>query len=60
MKDRECIMDHISLDNPQAALDLDMRFEQAADRLKGHPELYRAGFKQGTREIVVHPNYVVI
>jgi toxin ParE1/3/4 len=60
LNDRERIMDHIAQDNPQAALDLDELFEQKADRLIEHPELHRAGRKSGTREMVVHPNYIVI
>ena len=53
-------MDHIAQDNPQAAFDLDEILEQKTDRLIDHPALYRAGRKRGTREMVVHPNYVVI
>lgn len=53
-------MDHIAEDNPQAALDLDELFEQKADRLIEQPELYRPGRMRGTREMVVHPNYLVI
>lgn len=53
-------MDHIAQDNPQAALDLDGLFEQKADRLIEQPELYRVGRKRGTREMVVHPHYIVI
>lgn len=53
-------MDHIAQDNPLAALELDELFEQKADQLVEHPDLYRAGRKRGTREMVVHPNYLVI
>ncbi len=60
LNDRERIMDHIAKDNPQAALDLDVLFEQKADRLVEQPEMYRVGRKRGTREMVVHPNYLVI
>lgn len=60
LNDRERIMDRIAEDNPQAALDLDVLFEQKADALIAHPEMYRAGRKRGTREMVVHPNYIVI
>ncbi|NDP59542.1 MAG: type II toxin-antitoxin system RelE/ParE family toxin [Oxalobacteraceae bacterium] len=60
LHDRERIMDHIALENPQAALDLDTLFEQKADKLIAHPEMYRAGRKRGTREMVAHPNYIVI
>lgn len=60
LNDRDRIMDHIAQDNPQAAIDLDELFEQKADRLIEQPELYRAGRKRGTREMVVHPHYIVI
>ena len=53
-------MDHLAQDNPQAALDLDELLEQKADLLIEHPELHRVGRKRGTREMVVHPNYIVI
>jgi len=60
LDDRERIMDYIAEDNPAAALELDELFEQKADQLIEHPDLYRAGRKRGTREMVVHPNYLVI
>jgi toxin ParE1/3/4 len=31
-----------------------------AEQLREHPELYRAGRQRGTREMVVHPHYIVI
>ncbi|HEY2607619.1 MAG TPA: type II toxin-antitoxin system RelE/ParE family toxin [Paraburkholderia sp.] len=34
--------------------------EQATSQLPQHPYLYRLGRADGTREIVVHPNYLVI
>jgi toxin ParE1/3/4 len=60
LEDREQIMNHIAQDNPQAALDFDELFEQKVDILIDHPEMYRAGRKRGTREMVVHPHYLVI
>lgn len=53
-------MDYIALDNPQAALDLDVLFEQTADQLIEHPKLYKPGRMKGTRDAVVHPNYIMI
>ena len=53
-------MDHIAEDNPVAALELDELIERKADQLVENPNLYRAGRKRGTREMVVHPNYIVI
>lgn len=60
IEDRAQIMDHIAADNPLAALELDERIEEKASRLLEHPTLYRLGRKRGTREMVVHPNYLVI
>lgn len=53
-------MDHIAQDNPQAAIELDELFDQKAERLIERPELYRAGRKHGTREMVVHRHYILI
>ena len=43
-----------------AALALDELFSAKLARLVDHPELGRAGRLAGTRELVVHKNYVVI
>ncbi len=56
--DRECIMDFIALDKPLAALALDENFDTHAVRIEANPHLYRPGRMPGTREAVVHPNYV--
>ncbi|NHR06143.1 type II toxin-antitoxin system mRNA interferase toxin, RelE/StbE family [Chromobacterium haemolyticum] len=58
--DREAIFEYIAADNPIAALDLDELFEQQASRLLLHPELGRAGRVAGTREWVLHRNYVCV
>lgn len=60
LDDRGQILDYIAQDNPQAALELDELIEKKADQLIENPTLYRAGRKRGTREMVVHPNYIVI
>lgn len=60
LDDRERIMAYIALDNPQAALDLDALFEQKSDQLIENPKLYKPGRMKGTRDAVVHPNYVMI
>jgi addiction module RelE/StbE family toxin len=59
-KDRNDIYDFIEADNPAAALTLDELFAKNATRLLEHPGLGRIGRVRGTRELVVHPNYVVI
>ncbi|CAM2194072.1 toxin ParE1/3/4 [Paraburkholderia kururiensis] len=58
--DRDNIYDYIEADNPGAALDLDETFEQKASLLLSHPNLGRLGRIAGTRELVVHQNYMLI
>lgn len=60
LADRAAIMDYIAQDNPAAAVDLDDDFEAKADLARERPQLYRAGRMQGTREIVVRSNYVMV
>lgn len=54
------IIDYISDDNPDAAQHLKDEVEGKAGRLADHPQLYKAGRVDGTREMIVHPNYLVI
>lgn len=58
--DRDAIMEHIAEDNWSAALELDEAFEIHAARACKTPTLYKPGRMKGTREIVVHPNYVMV
>lgn len=58
--DRENIFDYIAQDNPRAALELDEDFKVKVEIAARNPKLYKAGRVQGTREIVVRPNYVMI
>jgi toxin ParE1/3/4 len=60
LEDREAIMTFIAADNVQAAIELDLVFEARAEQARIRPTLYRPGRVQGTREIVVRPNYVMI
>lgn len=57
--ERRDIRAYIALDNPLAALKLDMRFDGKAAQLLDHPLIGRAGRLPGTRELVVHP-YLLI
>lgn len=54
------IVDYISDDNPDAAQALKDEIEDKTSRLPEHPHMYRAGRVDGTREMVVRPNYVVV
>lgn len=53
-------MDYIAMDNPVAAVELDLEFEEKAEIARLHPKLYKPGRVEGTREIVAHPNYVMV
>ena len=46
--------------NLVAASELYKNIEAAISALPQHPYLYRFGRVPGTREIVVHPNYLVV
>lgn len=54
------IVDYISDDNPDAAQRLKDDIEAKAAALPENPKLYRIGRMLGTREMVVHSNYVVV
>lgn len=58
--DLRAIVERISEDNPDAAEALADEIEAKADRLPENPRLYRRGRVEGTREMVVRPNYVVV
>lgn len=57
---REAIYDHIEADDPAAALAMDTLFSAAAARLRSHPQLGRNRRVPGSRELVVHPHYVLV
>ncbi len=54
------ILSYIDEHNPAAADKLDEAIDKAVTALPQHPYLYRYGRVAGTREIVVHPNYLVV
>jgi len=54
------ICDYIEQRNPMAAAAVHADIVKAVEQLPEHPYLYRAGRVPGTRELVVHPNYIVI
>lgn len=53
-QDRADVIDHISQDNPLAAIRMDELFEGAATRLADHPHLGKTGPISGTRELIPH------
>lgn len=58
--DREEIYDYIEGHNPVAALALDELFLEKTSRLVDHPGLDRTGRAAGTRELIVHQNYILV
>jgi len=60
VQDREGIYDFIAADNPVAAMEMDEMFSEKALCLLDHPKLGRLGRMTGTRELVVHANYILV
>lgn len=58
--DRREIRTWIAREAPLAALSLDERISEKVGLLPSFPELGRPGRVDGTRELVVHPNYIVV
>ncbi len=54
------IIGYVAVRDPAAARRLKARIEEATRLLATHPLLFRAGRVSGTREIVAHPNYIVV
>jgi toxin ParE1/3/4 len=54
------IIEYIAEDNVAAALSLAKLIRIRAEQLSEPPTLFRKGRVRGTREMVVHPNYVVV
>lgn len=54
------IIRFIAEQDPQAARRLKSRLESVVLPLAEHPYLHRPGRVPGTRELVAHPNYVLV
>ena len=54
------IVRHIAEHNPGAAGRIKALIEQSVLPLAEHPYLFRSGRVPGTREVVAHPNYIVV
>lgn len=59
-QDRERIYRFIYADAPKSARQLDLKFRQAALGLIDYPQQGRSGRMTGTRELVVHPSYILV
>lgn len=60
LSDLTTIIGYIAERNVPAAERLQAAIETCAERLPDHPFLFRPGRVDGTREAVVHPNYILI
>ena len=56
----ETILDYIAARNEDAARRLQLAIETCAEGLADRPFMYRPGRVPGTREAVVHPNYILV
>lgn len=54
------ITGYIADRNPAAADRLGIAIRHTADRLPDHPLVHRPGRVPGTREAIVHPNYILV
>ncbi|EAV41399.1 hypothetical protein SIAM614_01374 [Stappia aggregata IAM 12614] len=58
--DRLTIVDYISDDNPDVAQAFKDEIESKASKLPENAKIYRPGRVDGTREMVVRANYIVV
>ena len=58
--DLDEIVRYIFQDNPAAAFQLEDSLLNAARNLSATPEMGRVGRVLGTRELVVHPNFMLV
>lgn len=52
------ILDYIGHNNPDAAVESVQKIRTKVEGLRERPTLYRAGRMRGTREMIVHRNYI--
>lgn len=58
--DPAAIIGYIARRNPQAARQMRALISAAVRPLAEHPHLFRAGRVPGTRELIAHPNDIVV
>lgn len=58
--DLRSLIEYISQRNPPAARRMKTLVDDAILPVVEHPYLFRPGRVAGTREIVVHPNYILV
>lgn len=60
LQDLLLITSYIFERNPVASLEMEDLFTQSAEKLVDSPYIGRVGRVGGTREFVVHPNYILV
>lgn len=60
MTDLLDILEYIAARNPADSDRLNDRIQHTAERLPDHPLVHRLGRVPGTREAIVHPNYILV
>lgn len=60
IQDRDDIYRFIEQDDPLAAITLDELISEKAALLADYPYSGRTGRVSGTRELIVHPNYMLV
>jgi len=59
-QDRADIWDYLFNVNPQAAIEMDVRFSESITRLIQHPQSAPLGLIKGTRDLIPHPHYRIV
>jgi toxin ParE1/3/4 len=60
LRDLQGITTYVSTHNEAAAERLRQRIEDSILPAAEHPYMFRAGRRDGTREIVISPNYIAV
>lgn len=59
-EDLETIISYVADRNASAAARLDALIHETVDRAAQFPNMGRKGRIDGTREIIAHPNYIIV
>lgn len=54
------ILEYIRHRSPSGAVRINNLIKTSVEKLPAYPHLHREGREPGTREVVVHPNYIYI
>jgi addiction module RelE/StbE family toxin len=60
LDDLDRLTDYIDRDSHSAAFAMYERVRAAVEPVSQHPYMFRPGRLAGTREIVAHPNYIIV